>query len=286
MNEQEKQCDAFDAAGILPHPGENVKDYLARAEQEAACGAAHALLRDPYFVKNGAEPIPQDVLREGAKVTEPLYGFSAVHVPGVFLKHGFGIFWGGCTLTDDQGTAVFALRENFRRKKKWFLYDRAELLAHEQCHAARTPLNDREQEEFFAYQTSRRRLRRYLGNCFRSKLDGVLFLAGLIPLFAAEGAMFVGFLPMDFPLLPFFLFAFLYPAFALIRNHAARSVYFKAEQNLRSAGIANPGAVLFRATSAEIRKLAGCGSVSGTKSLLDELQETELRWQIALRRFS
>ncbi len=286
MNDAKNLCDSFDAMGIFPRPGETEKDFLSRAGEEKDCHAARKLLReDPYFRNNGATPIPPDVLTEGTEITERLYGFSAGRVPGCFLKRGFGLFWGGCTLADENGTAVIALRGSFQNRKHWFLYDRAELLAHEQCHAARTPLNDNVHEEFFAYQTSLRRLRRYLGNCFRSRLDGLFFLAGLIPLFLAEGCMIAGVLSMDFPLTPLLGIALLYPAFALIRNQRARNLFFRAEKNLKDAGCKMPAALLFRATAHEIERIAKCGNETETRALLNQLRQDELRWQIALRRF-
>ncbi len=286
MNNVKNLCDSFDAMGIFPRPGETEKDFLIRAGEEKDCHAAHKLLReDPYFRKNGASRIPADVLAEGTEITKHLYGFSAGRVPGCYLNRGFGLFWGGCTLTDENGSAVIALRGSFRNRKRCFLYDRAELLAHEQCHAARTPLNDTVHEEFFAYQTSPRRLRRYLGNCFRSRLDGLFFLAGLLPLFLAEGCMVAGVLSMDFPLTPLLGIAVLYPAFALIRNQRARNLFFRAEKNLKDAGSKMPAALLFRATAGEIESIAGCRNETETRILLDYLRQNELRWQIALRRF-
>ncbi len=284
MENKEKQCDSFDAQGIIPYPGESMDDFLIRARREASGMAAHQFLRTEPFFRDSV-PIPQSILKEGAAVTERLYGFSALHVPGCFLKKGFGLLWGGCTLSDEHGTSVFALRNDFRNRKRWFLYNRSELLAHEQCHAARTPLNDHVHEEFFAYQTSGSRLRRYLGNCFRSKADSVLFLLGLLPLFAAEGGMIAGLLPLDFPLTPFLLIALLIPAFSMIRNQFARNLFFRAEKNLKLAGIRRPLPVLFRADADEIKKTAACRNTAAVHKLIENFAETELRWQIALRRF-
>lgn len=275
-------CDFYDAHGFFPEAGETESAFLARAAAEFA---AQPDLKDCPEMTD-AVPIPPAVLQEGAERTERLYGFSVVRtVPGYFLNHGFGFLWGGCTAQDDQDLPFFLLRGEFADRKRWFIYDRSEILSHEQCHVARTPLNDMEQEEFFAYQTSASPLRRYVGNCFRTRLDSFLFLGGLLPLFAMEAAVICGFVPLDFPLYPFLLFALVYPVFALIRNQLARNRFFRARRYLAALSISRPDAVLFRAVSSEIRDLSRCRSVKEAATFVEDLASRELRWKIALRRF-
>ncbi len=267
-------CDLLDANGFLPRPGESRADFLARA------------LKEPYESPElddtfaDALPLPSDILSEGAERTKALYGFEALYVPGYALKRGFGFLWAGCTLTDNQDRSVFALRFPFATQTRWFIYDRSELLAHEQTHAARTPINDTVHEEYFAYQTSEKNLRRYLGNCFRTAADSVLFLLGLLPLFVIETFYLAG-VPV-LPLWPFALFAAIVPAFLLIRNQLARNVLNRANRNLADAGKKQTMPLLFRATAQEIEHLAKSHDVS---ALLTEWQKTELRWTISLRRF-
>ena len=267
-------CDLLDANGFLPRPGESREDFLARA------------LKEPYESPElddtftDALPLSPAILSEGAERTRSLYGFEALYVPGYALKRGFGILWAGCTLTDDQDRSVFALRFPFAKQTRWFIYDRSELLAHEQTHAARTPVNDTVHEEYFAYQTSVSPLRRYLGNCFRTATDSVIFLLGLIPLFVIEAFYMAG-VPI-LPMWPFALFAFLYPTFLLIRNQLARNVMNRAKQNLSAAGKKQIMPLLFRATAQEIAQIAKSQDIP---ALLSDLQKRELRWAIALRRF-
>ena len=267
-------CDLLDAHGFLPKPGESREDFLARA------------LKEPYETPEldesftNAVSLSADILSEGAERTKKLYGFEALYVPGYALKHGFGFLWAGCTLTDDQDRSVFALRFPFAKQTRWFIYDRAELLAHEQTHAARTPVNDMIHEEYFAYQTSGSTLRRYLGNCFRTAADSILFLAGLVPLFVIEACYMLS--NPVLPMWPFAILAFIYPAFLLIRNQLARNVMNRAKKNLAAAGKKEIMPLLFRATAQEIDQLAKSTDVS---TLLSDWQKQELRWTIALRRF-
>ena len=267
-------CDLLDANGFLPYPGESRQDFLVRA------------LKDPYESPDldesfaDAVPLSANVLAEGAERTKKLYGFEALYVPGYALKHGFGFLWAGCTLTDDQDRSVFALRFPFAKQTRWFIYDRPELLAHEQTHAARTPINDTVHEEYFAYQTSASPLRRYLGNCFRTAADSVIFLLGLVPLFVIEAFYMIG--NPILPMWPFALLASIYPAFLLVRNQLARNMMNRAKKNLAAAGKKLIMPLLFRATAQEITQIANSKDIP---ALLANWQATELRWTIALRRF-
>lgn len=267
-------CDLLDANGFLPKRGESRQDFLARALKEPYETPA----LDESFAN--AVSLSADILSEGAERTKKLYGFEALYVPGYALKHGFGFLWAGCTMTDDQDRSVFALRFPFATQTRWFIYDRSEILAHEQTHAARTPVNDMTHEEYFAYQTSGSPLRRYLGNCFRTAADSILFLAGLVPLFVIEACYMLG--NPVLPMWPFALLASIFPAFLLIRNQLARNVINRAKKNLAAAGKKQIMPLLFRATAQEIAQLAKSTDVP---SLLSGWQKRELRWTIALRRF-
>lgn len=271
----EAACDFLDAHGFLPRPGEQRADFLCRA------------LKEPYEspelddMFKGAIQFPPEVLAEGAEKTTELYGCEALYVSAYAVRRGFGFLWAGCTLTDDQERSVITVRFPFAKQKRWFIYDRSELLAHEQAHAARTPLNDTVYEEYFAYQTSEKPLRRYLGNCFRSAADSILFLLGLIPLFVVEGFYFTG--NAILPLWPFVLLGAAMPAFLLIRNLLSMRTLNKAKENLAAAGYTQTLPLLFRATAQEIAQIARCRD--DLPALLRSWQETELRWAIALRRF-
>ena len=121
--------------------------------------------------------IGKDIMREATKKTRELYDFEIDYLPGFFLNKDIGLLWGGCSIYDEETyQRIFLIRKNFKKQKKWFIYNRQELLAHELCHGARQILNDRKLEEFFAYQTSSSSFRRYIGNCFISEFDAILFV--------------------------------------------------------------------------------------------------------------
>lgn len=280
FSDPDRACDALDAMGFIPRAGEDQASFLERAKREFPASLPDDVKAE---FKNDL-PIPPEILQEGAARTEALFGFSAVNVPGYFLKRGMGLLWAGCSFSDETGLRVIALRNGFAKSRRWFIYDRAELLAHEQVHAMRTSVDDEETyEEHFAYMTSSSAFRRFTGNCFRNKTDSMIFLAGLGLLFLAELAVMFRIMP-ELNLNYFLLIALIYPACLLLQNIFTRRTYFRARKNLAAAGCPKPDALLCRSTAGEIDRIAKLKGQDLT-DLLENLNRTELRWTIALRRF-
>lgn len=281
---------ALDAAGFLPGAGEDAADFEARIsaitdahrefEEELAAKGEVTVFGE--FVLKESERIPEEIIAEADELTEQLYDFRTVHVPGFFLSRDIGPLWGGCMISDTElPFSFFLIRSAFRKRPRWFLYNRQELLAHELCHSMRQPLRDVPLEEFFAYRTSPSRFRRYLGNCFIRDYDALLFV---IPVFVLLGAVMVqSFWLPQFPAWPFWIIALSYPAYLLYRNARARRWVFKAAKALRGFGVEKPMAVLFRSTTQEIRDLGKLKSQESFRAFIAEKEE--LRWQVIRRRF-
>lgn len=280
----------LDAAGFLPGVGEAAADFESRI---AAIREAHRQFEEELsangevkvfqeFLLKESERIPAEIIAEADDLTGELYDFRTVHVPGFFLSRDVGLLWGGCMISDTElPFSFFLIRGAFRKRQKWFLYNRKELLAHELCHSMRQPLRDVPLEEFFAYRTSPSRFRRYLGNCFIRDYDALLFV---IPVFILLGAVIVqSFLLPALPAWPFWILALAYPAYLLYRNARARHWVFKAAKALKKFGVEKPMAVLFRSTTPEIRELGKLKSPESLRAYVDGKQE--LRWQIIRRRF-
>ena len=281
----------WDEAGYPPGPGEDLPKYRSRLEakklsvqelniQLAATG--EAIVFDSVKVLE-KERISPEILEEAAEVTSSLYGFSFKKFPGFFLSENVGLLWGGCLITDTESPlGIFFIRASFRKKQRFFIYRRRELMAHELCHAARHELSDWEMDEFFAYQTSPSRLRRYLGNCFIRQMDAVLFMLPAMLLLAAQVIQFLW--VQSLPVWPFWAAALGYPAWLLIRNQRGRNRLFRAEKKLAAFGIQEPRKVLFRSTAEERRIFAGMRSAEELRHFLAE-KAGELRWKVIIHRF-
>jgi hypothetical protein len=184
----------------------------------------------------------------------------------------------------DNNMSLFLIRGSFAKKRQWLFYKRDELLAHELCHIARTPVKDIVYEEFFAYKLSPSAFRRYLGNCFRSASDALFFIIPFFMLLGSQAVQLFFYPPL--PVYPFWIITVIYPAFLLIRNQIARKFYFKAELNLKKAGLPTAQYILFRCSKAEIQTIAAFSKdILGLKEWLAKQANIYLHWQIIYERF-
>lgn len=282
----------LDSSGFLLKPDENAENFVERIR------AMHSRFLDFLGKTSGGKPfeiyrnifiseeerISDEIIEEASRTTEALYGFSVRWVPGYFVSRGLGCLWGGCALSDDEPDTVpvFIIRKRFQTARKWFVYTRDELLSHELCHAARAPLHDRALEEHFAYAGSCSRLRRYMGNCFQTDRDAILFILPVLLLLLVQVLINVFSVPL--PAWPFWILAFAWPVYLLIRNACQRKRYFAAEENVRKCGFPNPAAFLFRCTSPEIEAIAA-KTPEELEQFIQEKAASELRMRIMVKRF-
>lgn len=254
--------------GIFPAPLENAEDfrqrllkeyaYVQKISDEAVQKNSKIILwqtpdgSDKIEVRSDAV-IERELFEPAFEITRNLYDFAIDYVPGFYLFEKVGLLWGGCSIYDDETEMkVFLLRPAFRNKKRFLIYDRTELIAHELCHCARQVIHDHDIEEYFAYQTSRSLLRKYIGNCFTKEFDALLFLLPALLLPIAQTVKSFVWTPL--PLLPFWGFLGGVLGFFLFRNQKCRNTINKARKNLQKIS-GNPEAVLFRSTLGELKKL-------------------------------
>ncbi|MDD2404559.1 MAG: hypothetical protein PHV75_02700 [Victivallaceae bacterium] len=283
----------LDAIGFPVAPGEDFTAYTKRVEgllkfREKVISDLQDtgyFELDKDFRLPAENLISDEIIDEAASITRLLYGFEVRWVPGFFLSQSLGLLWGGCSFSNSSNYLnVFLVRFAFATRMKWFLYRRDELIAHELCHAVRSRFDDNTYEEYFAYQTSPKVIRRYLGGCFRTRADAIFFLVPIMVLLSAQIFTAV-YGRVLFPIWPFWIFSSIYPAFLLIRNHFERKYISRAAAKLKSIGVTKPLMVLFRATAGEIKYLSSCQSDEQVKAYISGLARHELRWQVISWRF-
>lgn len=281
----------LDGAGFLPRRGESAEQFFRRVETilgihrefEAELAAAGEV--GVYGLQlRSQDRIPDEIIGEAEEVTDRLYSFRTRHVPGFFLSRDVGLLWGGCMICDpDQPLSVFLIRGAFRKRQRWLFYNRRELLAHELCHSMRQSLEEITLEEYFAYQTSPSRLRRYLGNCFIREYDAIWFVIPALLLLLAQVAQ--SFWLPGLPVWPFWPVALAYPAFLLIRNGISRRLVKRAAKKLAAFGVEKPSAVLFRLDRGEIRRIGAMERPGEFEQYAAERKESDFRWAILYARF-
>ena len=281
----------LDEAGFLPSHGESVENFFLRVEKilkiyhDFESELEQHGESDVYDLHlRTSDRVPIEIIKEAEELTEQLYSFRTMHVPGFFLSRDVGLLWGGCMICDpDYPLSIFLIRGAFRNRQRWFLYNRSELLAHELCHSMRQSLEEMTLEEFFAYQTSPSRLRRYLGNCFIREYDAVWFVIPSLLLVAVQLLQY-SWLPW-LPIWPFWPVALAYPAFLLIRNGISRYLVKRAQKKLIQFGVQRPLAVLFRLDREEIRQIGLMKCLEEFEQYVARRSERDFRWAILARRF-
>jgi len=258
-------------------------DSLKKFEEKLEQGNDEVEIFDGISVSKDKR-IPDEMVEEAGKVTEHYYRFKINWAPGFFMSKDIGLLWGGCALSDEeQALTVFLIRSSFENKRKWFIYDRRELLAHELCHTARHVINDNTLEEFFAYQTATSKIRRYMGNCFIYKYDAILFLLPTLVLLAAQ--MVKSFTTYDYPIWPFWILALAYPAFLFARNNIARVVFFRACSKLIAFGFVDGLAILFRCDWHTVVEISNLASPEAFRRFVQKSASSDLKWKIIQHRF-
>jgi hypothetical protein len=282
----------LDKHGFIPGRKETIDEYRSRLkaivssvkefDQELASKGEVEVFDGISLHQD--DKISKEIISEATDMTWKLYRFAIDWVPGFFLSRDVGLLWGGCAITDtEKPLTVFLIRNSFRNRKKWFIYDRQELLAHELCHASRCAMRDFKLEEFFAYQTAPSRIRRYLGNCFISKYDALLFLLPVLILLCAQ--ILQTFAELRFPIWPFWILALSYPAYLFVRNQLARNRVFGAERKLKKFGIQEARAILFRCSWSETKELGKLETVEEMHEYTRQKAADNLRWRVIKHRF-
>ncbi len=279
----------LDAMGLLIAPGERLPQYKERLTKIFNhLDAIYAELEEQKSVKlfdwvvlDKERQIPPEIMEEAEAINEEFYGFKIEWVPGFFLSKSLGFLWGGCAISmPEDNLSIFLIRANFAKQQKWLIYRRDELISHELCHIARMPLADHSLEEHFAYRSSPSGFRRYMGNCFQSPIDALLFIFPFFLLLAAQACQ--QFMHLTWlPIYPFWILAGSFPLFLMIRNQVVRNSFFKAKKKLEKIGIKNSQALLFRSIKPEIIEMAQTDDI---QAYIDIKSQSELRWKIIAAR--
>lgn len=280
----------LDKAGFFPAPEESFEDFKARvlntvtgAEDTASILAELKSCLPEMSSCKAENRIPQEIMLEASKRDIDLFSFSVDWVPGFFSSAKLGILWGGCALyIPERNLHVFVIRSDFKEKSKWFIYDRNEILSHELCHTARQVLGSTKYEEHFAYMTSTSPLRNFMGSCFKTAGDALLFLLPvmLLPFIQIINTIFDFYIPVW----PFWLLVLAVMSFFFFRNIGERGTISKARQLLLSSGVKEAVPILFRCTDEEINEIAALQN-DAVASYIKTKAESEMRWKIIDARF-
>lgn len=182
-----RPLDALNILGFFPAPEESESDYRIRvaatelwSEDLKTKPLEHA---GPGSALPFERRIARDELERLGRHARSSYGVLPGWVPAYYEDDGLPVLTGGMTVhipAPQTGfLPFFQLKSLFRFRDKWLLYSASEIVSHEMCHVARSPLGSVRYEETIAYRTSESRFRRYLGGALVGSRDSQILLGCL-----------------------------------------------------------------------------------------------------------
>lgn len=282
----------LDRRGIFCGDGEEAGAFAERlqalnrniAAQEQALRQSGAFSVEDITVR-AQDRIPAELFAEAHDITEALYGFRAEWVTGFFLDPRCSLLFGGCAYYFyPDFFALFIIRDSFRRRRRWLIYQRDELLAHELCHVGRVGLGSLRFEEIVAYQTASTTFRRATGGIFQGPQDTYLFLASTLLLLG--GQMLRTFVWAALPGWPFWALLAAVAGWLGIRHLRLMRQFARAGQRLALAyGAVSARRLIFRCSDADVAALAACPSAAAVQAWVERRAEQSLRWSVSLSLF-
>lgn len=194
MEITEKELLEYNRLGFIPGPEESTVDFLRRVHY---CLFLKEQLASQTDLEMPFESNSPEILEEVFPITKKWYDIAPNWISISFSNYRLGPWHGGCAwiiqLTDDTPTAAFLqLRRSFKKSQRVLgLYQRQELIAHELAHVGRMMFDEPKFEEFFAYQTSPSRFRRWFGPIVKSSFESILFLLTLLVLLFVDFSLIV-----------------------------------------------------------------------------------------------
>jgi len=227
--------------------------------------------------------IPKRDFEAAMKTNLDLYDFAIDWVPGFYQNPSMGWLFGGCCYTSEPDFfSFFQVRETFKTKNRWLFYNRDELVAHELCHVARSGIDAKKFEEFFAYKTSPKTFRRSFGSALYSSSDTYTILLASLTLPVMQYLRLKG--TVTLPFWPFITLFLLLIANFIRRYFSLNNNFKKACRNLTPIFGEKVQSVLFRCSDSEIVQFAAL-SGQPLKEKIDQLSTQNLRWRVISERF-
>lgn len=283
---------ALDEIGLILAPAESGEEFSIRLKtlKEKLDDYKTQVQSKPIYEIEGmkfksANAIPKKDFQPCLKQTESLFRFSMDWVPGFYQNSQPAFLFGGCCYTSDPDFySFFQVRESFKEKQTWFFYNRDELMAHEMCHVARGGIGAKKYEEFFAYKTSNKNMRKAIGSVLYSQLDTYLILA-LSLIMPAVQIYNINYRVMDpISMKPFIGAFLLLISFYIMRGLGLGSSYKSALANMEPIYGDDSQAVLFRCNDQEINQFANASKETAAEIIKNQSNET--RWKVINKRFA
>ncbi len=271
--------------GLLPGPLETEEEFLQRARENTEHSAEFlAFIEESFSMHRENFFTWRDFY--STKRVQALYDINPTWALIVASSKEQSFWEGACTYIYEapgsgELTGLIQIRAQLLKKKSFLsLYSRDEILDHELIHLCRMAYPDSRFEEFFAYQSSRSKLRRLLGplcqNDFLFRLTLFSFFSSFFvdiwALSSVEDYAFTA--AISFKSLSFFFL------FILLARFARESrIFYCSKKALERLFPKKAHAVHYRLLDDEIKLLA-TKEFLDAKELLEAMDDGSFRWKM------
>lgn len=222
-----KELTAHENRGLIQGPSESENEFFTRV-----------LAATPL-------PFPQSAV----DLFESLFSMRPNWVPLLVQKHPLKPWEGAVTWIEGSCVTV-----QIKSLTPPLSYSLEEILAHELVHAVRVAFQEPLFEEILAFQTSRKRWRRFLGPLFSRPLDTYLFLSSLL---LSWGGYWIGWwldiewLRLSAWALPLLFFLVLFTKLVYLQT-----VFHRARSHLEATNPKEALKILLISSDAQIKRLS------------------------------
>lgn len=294
MSERIDELIELDCRGFLLPPECEPDQHLenARRTLEWADGVRRDLEREGRAEIMGAEfeaeqRLPENVMDECLTAAQDAYAIRPDWVPAFYSNSYLPWYVGGASFYGSpEGVfrVCFLLRESFRNRRRWLIYDRSEIASHETCHVARAAFAQPRFEEPLAYAISASAMRRVLGGMFNGRWEAPAFLISSLLLVGGSVMDMIGY-PSWVRLLSALPLAVIGSGLGLRAALTYRDIN-RARRFLQQDFPETASAILFRCSDREIGSLAGAEAREISPIGWMQEQPATPRWELIRRRFA
>lgn len=258
---QDNELRAYNKRGLLPGPVETEEGFLERV----------SLVQK---IETPPNALTEEEWKQAHQITEKLFDFSVDWVKAFYNDKGLP-FWEGAATWIEKAPLI-QLKSTFRKKSRFSLYRKEEILAHESVHAARMAYHSLRFEEHFAFLTSKSAFRKIFGPLFRYPWESALLLLLLLVSLGAQAASF--YWPEAFWLNTLMLLPWAALTFGLLRLTLTRYTLLRCRQNLQPLA-QDTLPILVRLTDQEIALFAK-SSPQKIQEYIEREKAKTLRWRM------
>jgi len=271
---------SYNQRGLIPGPNETNEQYYQRVD------FCEKFFLDPAsFFSDCSFSLKDRVVRQDldwvyAKLLKT-YDIAPDYLVAFYSDKDLYFFQGACTWVFDykkHSLAVVQLRKKLK-KKKYFFYDREEILTHEMAHLARMAF-DEKSEEMFAYLLSSSVFRRAFGALVHDEKEVIFFfILFFVSIFSFVFSSYFSFLTSVFNIFSFATFGYL--SLGLYRLFKQKRVLKKAAHKLLKVVKFQRSvrAVLFRMSDKEILQFTKM-SPQQIVEFVHKQKTQSLRWRM------